>query len=255
MLLSSSVIKNIKVINQGKKEIVTDSVQIKKQSIEEIREILKNTDDDSVNAIEKFDEIAQSIIDNAKSQADSIRVKAISDAEVMKGEAYNKAYEEGTQSGYKDAYNETIVKSKTEAENIMKTAEEKAVQLVNSAKLEYEKYLLNKRIDIKKLALFIAEQILKREVKNEDGINEMIYDAVNASKNSNLIVIKCNKLHYEAVKESIELWKKQVPLKGEIFVIEDNFVNEGNAIIEKDNGKIELGLDVGLSKIKEEIMK
>ncbi|WP_242949491.1 hypothetical protein [Clostridium pasteurianum] len=83
----------------------------------------------------------------------------------------------------------------------------------------------------------------------------MIYDAVNESKNSTLIIIKCSKLHTASLTEAVELWKKQIPLKGEIFVIEDNSVSDGSTIIEKDNGKIEIGIDIGLENIKEEVMK
>lgn len=253
MLLSSNIIKNTKIINQGKKEIVTDAdVEIKQQSLDEIKDIIKNNGD---NSIEKFDKIAQSIIDNAHSEADKIKVQAISDAEAIKTETYNKAYEEGKQSGYNDAYNETIVKSKAEAENIINTAEQKSSELVAAAKAEYEKYLLDKRVDIKKLAIFIAKQILKREIREEDGIDKMIYDAVNSSKNSALIIIKCSGLHYNSLMEAVELWKKQIPLKGEIFVIKDDIIEDDSAIIEKDNGKIEIGISIGLEKIKEELIK
>ena len=252
MLLSSSIIKNTKVIAQGKKEIITDgNIEERQQSLEEIKDIIKNNGDES---IKRFDEISQAIIEKAKAEAEAIKVKAISDAEIMKNEAYSKGYEEGKQTGYNDAYNETIVRSKTEADNIVTNAEQNASELANSAKLEYEKYLLDKRVDINKLAFSIAEQILKKKVKEDDGIDDMIYDAVNTSKNSALIIVKCNKLHYNALVEAVEFWKKQIPLKGDIFVIEDNFIGADSAVIEKDNGKIELGINIGLEKIKEELM-
>lgn len=255
MLLSSSIIKNTKVIAQGRKEIITDgNIEVKQQSLEEIKDIIKNNGDKSRDSIEKFDEIAEAIIQNAKSEAEIIKVKAISDAEAMKNEAYNKGYEEGKQTGYNDAYSETIVKSKAEADNIITNAEQNASQLVNSAKLEYEKYLLDKRADIKELAFSIASQILKRKIKEEHGIDDMIYDAVKTAKNSTLIIIKCSKLHYDALTEVVELWKKQIPLKGDIFVIEDNFLEDDSVVIEKDNGKIQLGISIGFEKIKEELM-
>lgn len=252
MLLSSSGIKNTKVITQGKKEIVTDGdIEAKLQSLAEIKDIIKNNGD---KGIEKFDEIAGVIIQNAKSEAEVVRIKAIADAEAMKKEAYNKGYEEGKQTGYNDAYNETIGKSKVEAENIIANAEQSASELVNKAKLEYENYLLDKKADIKELVFSIASHILKREITEEHGIDDMIYDAVDTAKNSALIIIKCSKLHYKVIAEAVEIWKKQIPLKGDILVIEDNFIEDGSAVIEKDNGKIELSIDIGLEKIKDELM-
>ncbi|WP_010236644.1 FliH/SctL family protein [Clostridium arbusti] len=252
MLLSSSIIKNTKVIEQGKKEIITDgNIEEKQQSLEEIKHIIKNNGEEN---IDKFEKIAKAIMDKAKAEAEGIKTKAISDAEIMKNEAYNKGYEEGKHTGYKDAYDETIGKSKAEAENITTNAEKNASELVSNAKLEYEKYLLDKRVDVKELALSIASQILKKQVKEEDGIDDMIYDAVSTLKNNMLITIKCSKLHHNSLNEKVEIWKRQIPLKGEIFVIEDNFLGDDSVVIEKDNGKIQLGITTGLEKIKEEIM-
>lgn len=253
MLLSSSVIKNTKVIEQGKKEIITDSsVEIKQQSLEDIEDILKQNGN---GIFEGVDKIANTIIESAKKAAEDLREKSIEEAKKIQQDAYEKGFNEGKQDGYNKAYGETVEKGKIEIENYKSLAEANASNMMISAKFNYEKYVVDKQEEIKKLALSIASHILKREVINEDGINDMIFKAVEDSKNSDLIVIKCNTNHHKSVSDAAILWKQSLPISGEIFVIEDNYIDEGQAFIEKDNGKVKVGIDIGLEKIKEEILK
>ena len=49
----------------------------------------------------------------------------------------------------------------------------------------------------------------------------------------------------------MEQWKKQLTYKCEVFIIEDKTVEPGNAVVEKDNGHLEVGIDIGFTKVKE----
>jgi flagellar assembly protein FliH len=216
MLLSSSVIKNTKISEQGNKDIITDSsVELKQQSLKDMEEILKENGNDIFEGVGK---IANAIIENAKRTAEALREKSIEEAEKIQKDAYEKGFQEG----YNKAYEETVIKGTSEIENYKSLAEANASNLIASSKINYEKYIVEKQVEIKKLALSIAGHVLKREALNEDGISEMIYSAVEASKNSELIIIKCNRVHHKSISEATSLWKKNLPLSGEIFVIEDN---------------------------------
>lgn len=253
MLSSSSVIKNSKVIHQGNKEIVTDSsIEDKKQSISDIENILK---ENSKELFDGVDKIANAIIENAKSQAEALKKNAFEEAKKIQKEAYEEAYKKGHEEGYKKAYEETFVKGKMEVDNYKSLAENNASNLMYSAKYNYEKYLKEKQESIKELALTIAEHILKREVKNEDGVNDMIYNVLEESKNNELIIVKCSKIHYKAVSEAAVQWKNTLPLRGELTVIEDSFLEDGSAIVEKNNGKVKVGIDIGFNKIVKELLK
>lgn len=255
MLLSSSVIKNTKVLQHGNKEIVTtDSNFYGEQSLEELQRELRK----SGNAeLENLDKIGIAMIDSAKKSAEEIKRQAIIEAEKIKGEAFQKGhdegYENGKQEGYNAAYNETYEKGKIEVENFKNLAELNASNLLNNAKAHYEKYIVEKEEEIKKLAFSMASQILKREVSKCDGINSMVYDAVEQCKNSKIIIIKCNKLHSSAVEEALNVWKRELPIKGDTFVIEDNLIEDDEAVIEKGNGKIKLSISIGLDSLKEEL--
>ncbi|SMC17872.1 flagellar assembly protein FliH [Clostridium acidisoli DSM 12555] len=252
MLLSSSVIKNTRT-SEKNKEIITDSsVELKQQSLGDMADILKQSDNEIFEGVEK---IANTIIENAKKSAEDLRERSIEEAKKIQQDAYEEGFSKGKQEGYNKAYEETVEKGKIEIENYKSLAEANASNMMISAKFNYEKYVIEKQEEIKKLAISIASHILKREVLSDEGINDMIYSAVEDSKNSELTVIKCNQVHYKAILDATILWKQKLPVSGEIFVIEDNYIDEGQALIEKNNGKVKVGIDIGLEKIKEELLK
>lgn len=255
MLLSSSVIKNTKVVQQGNREIVTsDNNFYGKQSLEALQQELRNSGN---TELENLDKIGVTIMDSAKKAAEDIKREAIIESEKVKSEAFksghDEGFESGKQEGYNAAYNETYAKGKIEVENFKNLAEANASNLINSAKHHYEKYLLEKEEEIKKLAFAMASQILKREVAADNGITSMIHHAVEQCKNSKLVIIKCNKLHFSSVDEALVNWKRELPINGDTFVIEDNLLEDDAAIIEKGNGKIKLSISIGLDSLKEEL--
>lgn len=252
MLLSSSVIKNTKVIEHGKVEVVTENniSGFGEQSLEQLQEELRKSGNAEMQSLDKM---GMTIIESAKKAAEELKKNAIIEAENIKNEAYKKGYEQGKQEGFNKAYDETVVKGKNEIENFKGLAEQNSSNLINNAKVQYEKYVLEKEEEIKKLAFAIAGQILKRQIKSENGINSMVKDTVEQCKSSKIIIIKANKLHAAAIRDELETWKKELPIKGDALVIEDNLLDDGCAVVEKGNGKVKLSIDIGLEKIKNEL--
>lgn len=115
---------------------------------------------------------------------------------------------------------------------------------------ECKGYIDNKKEDIIKLIINITEEILQREVKNEDSISQMVFNAIEKEKNAKRYVIRCNSLYRNNIQEQIVLWKEQMATNADIFVINDDSVQLGNAIVEKDNGKITVGIDAGIEKLR-----
>ena len=107
------------------------------------------------------------LIRDAKNESERILRQAQEGAEMIRKQAYEEAYEHGCskatkrlKKGYQNGYDVAIQKAKEEANKII----ENAVQTLNSAKVEYEAYLQDKKAEIIKLSINIAEHILNREV-------------------------------------------------------------------------------------------
>ncbi|WP_163193230.1 FliH/SctL family protein [Clostridium thermarum] len=247
MQSSYRVIKDTKVIPQGSREIVTlystDRVSGKRDNT--------NIEIPAVNTQNKE---AMRLLEEAKLQSEEILIKAREKAELIQKEAYEQAYNtgyaEGKQKGYSDGYEEAMAKVKLEGDRIIQSS----VETLQNAKTEYETYLLEKKEEIIKLSINIARHILKREVSVDTGIEEMVVEALENSRKAESIVIRTNSLYVENIKSKLGLWKERFALKSDIFVLADEQIEQGVAIIEKNNGKIRIDIDEALENIKNSIL-
>ncbi|MCY6483682.1 fliH protein [Clostridium aestuarii] len=249
MLSSYKVIKNRSVVETGEKKIDTDYGIQKKKELSE-----KNAKD----FIENYEVLAKTMLENARKQSDNLLAKAYQEARIIEEEAYKKAYEKGEKEGYQNGYEKgaaeadvycTMVKSR--AENEVRTLNNNAEALLHEAKKEYVKYLDEKKEEIKSLILTIIENVFKREIKDENAVSSMLIDAMEMAVKSKTVIIKCRSNYVEDIKSTIDIWKQGVVFKGEIFIVPDDNLQEGSAIIQRENGKIEININDALDKIKE----
>ena len=156
----------------------------------------------------------------------------------------------GEEDGKKEALETYLPQAKAEAEEIR----QKATNIILRANEDYADYLESKKKEIVDLAFTIAEQVLHKELKKENSLNELVEEAIKLSKGEENIVIKCNPLYEEELKKNAELWQATNNISGKIFIMVDDDIEEGNAIVEKNTGKIVVGIDVGLKRIQDAIL-
>ncbi|MBU3142309.1 hypothetical protein [Clostridium sp. CF012] len=241
MQSSFNVIKNSRVLDQGNREINT---QLSEDS--EVEILGENHSIKKAN-MESYENIAKNILVNAGRESEKIISKAFIEAGITKTQAFKEGLEQGHKEGYENGYNEAICDAKHEAEELKAMADE----ILTAAKGEYNQYLMDKERHIKALVLSIAENILKREVVEKDALNEMIFNCIKAERNIKSYIIKTNNSHFSNIKQQIENWKFKLAFQGDIFVIEDNFLDDGTAVIEKDTGKSIVSIAYGIEKIIE----
>lgn len=270
MQSSYNIIKNTNIVSHGNKTIDTDFTRIVKKSKEINDETqnmseIKETDNEKV-ALESYETIARLMVENARKQSEGILSKAYEEAQKMekeaqkvKKEAYEKGYqsgkdegyqsgkEQGYSDGYNSAYNETLPQAVNEAEFLINNAN----RMLLDAKAQFEVYVEEKKEEILALSVSIAETILKRELSKKDGLDAMVYDVLASSRNAETFIIKLNEQYMDEIKARVKYWRETLGLKGEIFIVSDETVGFGNAIIEKNNGKIEIGFDAGMEAIKQ----
>ncbi|MBN1051176.1 flagellar biosynthesis protein [Clostridium botulinum] len=256
MQSSYSIIKKNCALDAEKKKISTEYVSKKielDENLEEVQEEVYSKEE--VDAlIAKYEEIGKRIIQDANNEKQGIILRGTMQAQNLEKEAYEKGYEEGLQNGYDDgykkAYDENIDLAKAKSQEII----DKAEDVLRSANENYAKYLEDKKSDILKLSLEIAKNILRRELGHEDSMNLLVEEAIQLSKDEENLIIKCNSFHAEELKSQVNRWKISYSIKDEIFILNDDFIEPGNAIIEKPNGKVIVGFDIGMEAIKKEIL-
>jgi flagellar assembly protein FliH len=204
--------------------------------------------------ISSYENIAKNIVEEARRNSEKIRFDAIEESQLLEKEAYEKGYKQGMDNGYEDGKKEAIESIIPQAKKEAEEMQERARNILLGATDDYNSYMDVKKDDIIKLSLVIAEKILRREVLVNDGINKMIEEAFELSKGEESVIIRCNEIHEEDIKAKIEFWKTTYSIAGEIFVLVNDEIEQGNAIIEKSTGKMEVGIDFGLESIKKAII-
>lgn len=251
MQSSYSLIKKERALDGEVKHVSTqlsDLVQIKHQEVE-AKQI-----EEKPNEEVSYKEVADKIIEHARSEAGSILLEAKMRAAVTEKEAYEKGYSQGKQNGLEDAEKQVseviIPQAEAKAQQIVKDAED----MMMSAKAKYNEYMNMKEKDVVNVALTIAKKIMRKVSLEEDGISNIIDDEFNNISNEKNIIIYCNSAHIEELEEKKEMLKTKSNITGEIIIVKNNSIQPGNVIIQKENGKIEAGIDIGLEKMKEAIL-
>ncbi|MCY6354002.1 FliH/SctL family protein [Clostridium sp. ZS2-4] len=249
MLSSYKVIKKNSVIDDGGKEINTLYNNTKNKELGE-----KNARD----FIDNYEVLARTMVENARRQGEKILSKAFDEAQQIEQDAYQKGYEKGMQEGYEESYQKGIEEANSYYDTMKKQAQmeadmtaKNADSLLLQAKDEYIRYLEEKKDEIKDLILSISENILKKEIKDKDAIGNMILDAMEMAVKSKTIIVKCRSSYVEDVKEKIKEWKNTAVYRGEVFVAADDNLEEGCAVIQRENGKIVVDINNAIEKVRE----
>ena len=252
MQSSYSVIKSNSVLQGEEKTIMTQ--YNRKIDFEDADEVLQQDMESTPEVIARYRQMGEDIVNDAKVQRDSIINAANINAVQIEKDAYEKGYSQGKQNGYEDgykeAYDKNIEAAKAQAADIVS----QAMNILNNANNDYEEYLKEKTQEIIHLSMKMAEAVLKTKLEVPDGISDMVRKAIEGAENTKTFIIRCNEVHVDELKAKVDKWKVIYAIEGNIFVIGDETISPGNAVIERDNGRTEVGIQTGLDKIKEAIL-
>lgn len=251
MQLLSSIIKNTSVKPESKKTIVTDFSLLPNEIVETSEEaaaVETVSEEEKIKRnIEGYETLAKTIVENARRQSEGILSKAYEEAQAMEQQAFAQGYEIGKEQGYKDAYEETFNKGTKEANRLIQNAN----NILQNAKLEYEKYLADKQEELLQLAVNMAEAVLRKKLTSTEGLSEMLFEVLSNSRNSETYIIRVASKHVVELKDRVAGWKERLGLKGEVFILADGDIEPGNAVIEKSSGKVVIGIDIGMESIRQ----
>lgn len=197
--------------------------------------------------------LAEDIINEANIKKEEIIQKAIENVKEIEKEAYTKGYDQGIKNGYEDGYKEVyeeyIEKAKHEALEIKNNADK---ILLNSNKLIAD-YMKSIQKEIIQTCINISSKVLNKHFEDETSMNDMLESIIQRYELDGNIIVKCNEIYIEHLQEKImELENKSKKTK--IFLVADNDIEKGNVIIEKEEGRLTLGLDIAIERLREELV-
>lgn len=234
-IITEYVIKPHEISAEGKKtQLVEETL-----SLEEAKRYVSS-----------YEKIGQGIVEEAKRKREQYLLESIERANELEKDAYEKGYRQGIENGHEDGKKEAFEKYIPEAEKEAEQIIQNASDIYEYAKDNYSEYLDSKKKEILNLVLEVSKKVLNREILENPKINALIEQALNLSKGAENVIIKCNAIHVDELKKNIEIWKPSYNISGEIFLLPDNNMKPGNAVIEKDSGIIKVGIDIGMEKIK-----
>ncbi|MEN2258023.1 FliH/SctL family protein [Paraclostridium benzoelyticum] len=156
----------------------------------------------------------------------------------------------GYEDGYKESYEDNIEKAKRESEEIIN----KASNILLQSNEQFTDFLKDSKKDIISLSISIAEKVLKEKFKDIDSMNNILEATIKEYEIKENFVIRTNAIHIEKINEQLNELKSQQLIKGESFILADDFIEPGNAIIETNKGRLIVGVDCVLEKVKEELL-
>lgn len=256
----NNIIKSEGVVFKGLKPLKTTQINkdtSSKETREEDEKInydLKEIQQEIELEIENAKKMHEEIMQNTELEKSNIIQRAVEEANDIKKQAYEEGHSQGLQNGYEDgykeAYEENIQKAKLESERIT----QEATDMLLDSKQKVTDYMKNNRNQIIELSITIAEKVLKDKFKEVDSMNKIIDYAIREYETKENFVIKVSSIYLENINAQIDILKNEKFIKGEAFVIADDSVSQGNAIIETNKGRLIVGVDSVLEKVKEELL-
>lgn len=258
-LLSSNVIKakNIKI--KGKKVLKTFQDTPQNQGMDnelnyKLEEEFAAREEEIKLKLEEAESKYNEILESAQLESERLIQESKQEVENIEKKAYEQGHSQGLKNGYEDgykeAYEDNIEKAKEEAEKIIQNAN----NILIEAKYELENYIKNNKANILDLSISIAEQVLREKFSDPSSMNNLLDSIIEEYSLKENFVVKVNPLYKENLDSQILELKEDYKINGDVFILSDESVEEGNAIIDSSKGRLVIGIDSVLDKVKEELL-
>lgn len=203
----------------------------------------ENIEQDSIEIqkiIEKAEERARIIIEQAKQEATAIKKKA-------RESGYQGGFRKGQEEGYKKGYDSALKET-----NEIK---EDAKRLLESAHRGSRDYIEKTREEILDLASTIARNILRFNIETRDeSIIEMVKHALKHAEQRKQIIIRSHPDSHLVLQTNLYQFKKICPNATFTF-LEDRGIKGQGCIIETEEQVINLEIDSQLKNIISALME
>lgn len=187
---------------------------------------------------------AEEIIAAARARAEELIDEAVSGAERLIAESRQAGYEDGRREGY--------AAGKSEAEAEVAALRSQAAELLRAAQAEREQQLLAVRDEIARLAVSVAEKILRRRL-NEDPelVVAMVSEAISRARNGETLRVRANPRDLPLIEAREDALVASVAGLKNLELIEDPGIAPGGCVVETGHGYIDARIDHQLELVED----
>ncbi|MBI2889374.1 MAG: hypothetical protein HYY13_01165 [Nitrospirae bacterium] len=200
---------------------------------------------------EEAEHTAELILREAKKQADKILAQAWKEAESIQAMAREKGFELGRIDGVKKGEAAGFEKVKGESKPLFETLQAAIGRL---AKVETEIRDTSEQ-QLYRLAVKIAQKIIKREIAAASPVVENLREAVRRAADVNRLVIRVNPQDLELVQRYRPALMAEVEGIKTINIQADAALKPGGCVVETNFGDIDARIESQLQELEKEIQQ
>lgn len=256
MILLSDIIKAEYVIYDNSAQ---SNIDMKQSAVHEaetlcsFREDLYEIYDQRETILREAEEEALRIISNAKMDAEN-------ETDLKKKKGYEDGYNAGMEFGKEHGYAAGFEEGKTEIMEALqkqnRSALNEVAKMLEKIEEEKEAVISQYENDLVRLAIDIAEKIIKHKIHSEDSsvasiIESVIKDYRNVEWIKIYISDKDDPIAIRADKKLINELNK---ISDDVKIESSEELKEGSAIVETPDGIVDAGIDTQLENLKEMVL-
>lgn len=201
-----------------------------------------------VEAKEEYDNISK----KTSLEIEKILNEANIEAKDIERKAYELGYEQGLKNGYEDGFKEAYQKNIDKAIKESKAIKDEGYKTLLQIRNEAADYIKESKNNILQVSIEIAEQVLREKFEDTDTMNKLLENVIKEYSLKKDMVIKINPTYINQLQ--ISDIKNKLDLTQRVFVICDSDIEKGNVEIETGSGKLIVGIDGVLEKIRSELL-
>lgn len=201
-----------------------------------------------VEAKEEYDNISK----KTSLKIEKILNEANIEAKDIERKAYELGYEQGLKNGYEDGFKEAYQKNIDKAIKESKAIKDEGYKTLLQIRNEAADYIKESKNNILQVSIEIAEQVLREKFEDTDTMNKLLENVIKEYSLKKDMVIKINPTYINQLQ--ISDIKNKLDLTQRVFVICDSDIEKGNVEIETGSGKLIVGIDGVLEKIRSELL-
>lgn len=208
-------------------------------------------EEENLRASVEIKEMQEHILEDARFEAEKIisdahdeSSKIVEEANIRADEIRQKSVQEGIEKGLK------------EGQDQVSETMHSALETLNDAVKERKKIIKDSENELVRLALKIAEHVIRKEVTiDKEIVMNIIMEALGKMSERENIIIRVSKEDGEYVKKSKDKISGIMDGVKSISIIEDSFMEPGGCVIETNLGYVDAKISTKISLIEQAIKK
>lgn len=190
-------------------------------------------------------------LDAVRAEAESIRLKALQDAQQIREQAQREGYQRGYEQGYTDGTQHAREHARAQLRDALERLQAQVAEVIHAVQAQYEAYLHHAESQMLELALEVARKIVREELKlHPEHALAIVRDALRRVQGFVHLRIRVNPLDLELVRQNRPMLLQIVDGTDGIEIVEDRRVDQGGCVIETEQGVYDARIRTQLAELE-----